>query len=317
MKAVVIYEPGSADKLIYQDYPTPKIKPGWSLIKIMGFGINHSEIFTRQGLSPNVKFPRILGIECVGIIVETTDHKLSPGQKIISLMGEMGREFDGSYAEYVLLPNEQIYPVKTDLDWPTLATIPETYFTAYGSLKNLQIRSNDTLLIRGATSGVGISALNLIKGRFPNLKVIASSRNLNKEKALLALGFDQVIQDKNNQLQTKQEFTKILDLIGPIAINDSFAHLKAGGIICSTGQLGGKWYLENFDPIINIKANSYLTSFYSGNVSQELINELLTYIEDNKIKINPQKIYRLAQIKEAHQYLESTDSLGKVIILNT
>ena len=69
MKAVVIYEPGGPDKLVYTDVPTPKTKPGWSLVRVIGRGVNHSEIFTREGQSPSVKFPRILGIECVGVIL--------------------------------------------------------------------------------------------------------------------------------------------------------------------------------------------------------------------------------------------------------
>lgn len=88
MKAVVIHEAGGPEKLVYQDVPTPKVKPGWSLVKIKGFGINHSEIFTRKGLSPSVKFPRILGIECVGIIAATTAASRLPiGQKVVSIMG--------------------------------------------------------------------------------------------------------------------------------------------------------------------------------------------------------------------------------------
>ncbi|WP_414044489.1 alcohol dehydrogenase catalytic domain-containing protein [Macrococcus sp. EM39E] len=135
-------------------------------MKIIGFGINHSEIFTRQGLSPSVKFPRILGIECAGIIEETTDQENLPiGQKVISIMGEMGRDFDGSYAEYVLLHNEQIYAVETDLPWEILATILETYYTAYGSPLNLKVTQTDRILVRGATSGVGVTFLKLIKGQ--------------------------------------------------------------------------------------------------------------------------------------------------------
>jgi len=65
MKAVKIYQAGGPEQLIYQDVPTPDIKEGWSLVKIKGFGINHSEIFTREGKSPSVQFPRILGIERV------------------------------------------------------------------------------------------------------------------------------------------------------------------------------------------------------------------------------------------------------------
>ena len=169
MKAIVIYEPGGAEKLIYQDVPTPKVKPGWSLVQVKGFGINHSEIFTRKGLSPSVTFPRILGIECVGVIADTTDpERLPVGQKVISIMGEIGRAFDGGYAEYALLPNAQICPVETKLDWATLAALPETYYTAYGSLLNLRIRETHRVLVRGATSCVGIAFLRLLKARWPD-----------------------------------------------------------------------------------------------------------------------------------------------------
>ena len=116
MKAVLVSQAGGSEVLELVDRPLPQVKPGWSLIKIKGFGINRSEIFTRQGYSPSVTFPRVLGIECVGLIAESTDESRLPlGQKVLSTMGEMGRAFDGSYAEYVLVPNEQIFPVETDL----------------------------------------------------------------------------------------------------------------------------------------------------------------------------------------------------------
>lgn len=116
MKAVQVKKAGGSEVLELVEVPIPQVKPGWSLIKIMGFGINRSEIFTRQGFSPSVTFPRVLGIECVGIIAETSDNARLPlGQKVLSTMGEMGRAFDGSYAQYVLVPNDQIFPVETDL----------------------------------------------------------------------------------------------------------------------------------------------------------------------------------------------------------
>ncbi|GEP14878.1 hypothetical protein LBU01_20230 [Lentilactobacillus buchneri] len=108
MKAIVLRHPGGPSALSYEDVPTPKVKDGWTLLKVKGFGINRSEIFTRNGWSPSVKLPRILGIECVGEVVETTDPKrLKKGQIVVSVMGGMGRAFDGSYAEYTLLPNDQ------------------------------------------------------------------------------------------------------------------------------------------------------------------------------------------------------------------
>ena len=152
MKAVVVYKPGGPEQLVYTDVPRPALKAGWSLVRVRAFGVNHSEIFTRQGLSPSVSFPRILGIECVGTVEETTDAvRLPAGQRVVSLMGEMGRAFDGGYAEYVLLPNEQIYPVQSELPWEILAAIPETYYTAFGSLKNLRIED-------GYAAGQAVSA---------------------------------------------------------------------------------------------------------------------------------------------------------------
>lgn len=317
MKAIVISEAGGPEKLHYTDVPTPQVKPGWSLVQVKGFGINHSEIFTRKGLSPDVQFPRILGIECVGIITQTTDNtRLPVGQKVISIMGEMGRQFDGSYAEYVLLPNEQIYPVTTNLDWATLATLLETYYTAYGSLLNLRIQSGDKVLVRGGTSGVGTAFVNLVKAKDPRIHIAGTTRSHDKEQLLIQSGYDEVILDQDGKLQTTEEFDRVLELIGPATIQDTFQHVHEGGIVCSTGQLGNQWYLEHFDPIMDIAANGYLTSFYSGNVNQRKIDDLLRYVEQYDVQVKPEKIYSLSEVPEAHRYLASHNSLGKVIVLN-
>jgi len=314
MRAIVIYEPGGPEKLIYTEVPRPAVKPGWSLVKVMGCGVNHSEIFTRQGLSPTVTFPRIPGIECVGIIEESTDKKRLPiGKKVVSIMGEMGRDFDGGYAEYVLLPNSQIYPVETDLPWDIFAAVPETFYTAFGSMLNLKIRKEDTLLVRGASSGVGIAFLKLIKSRYPNLVITGTSRKKEKEAKLLEEGFDKIVYDVDGKLQTTCKYDKCLELIGPATLKNTFGHIREGGIVCSTGQLGGQWNLD-LDPIMELPANGYLTSFYSGNVSQDRLNMLFDYIRDYKVTVCPEKIFFLKEAPEAHRYLEGQDSFGKVIL---
>lgn len=316
MKAIVIKEAGGPEKLVYQDVPTPTVKEGWSLVKIKGFGINHSEIFTRKGLSPSVKFPRILGIECVGIIDQTTDEKRLPvGQKVISIMGEMGRAFDGSYAEYALLPNKQLYPIKSDLDWATLAALPETYYTAFGSMLNLKIESDDTILVRGGTSGVGVAFVKLLKARYPHIFVAGSSRSLKKEKLMKSVGYDEVVVDQDGKLQTDKKYDKIFELIGPKTVKDSFKHLNEGGIVCSTGQLGNQWYLEDFDPIMDIAANSYLTSFYSDNVDEKKINLMLDYVKKYHVDAKPERIFDLKDVADAHRYLENSHSFGKVVVV--
>jgi len=316
MKAVKIYQAGGPEQLIYQDVPTPDIKEGWSLVKIKGFGINHSEIFTHDGKSPSVQFPRILGIECVGEVAQSSTPTLAVGQKVVSIMGEMGRAFDGSYAEYVLLPNEQIYPVHTDLDWTTLAAIPETYYTAFGSLQQLRIAPQDRVLVRGAGSGVGVAFAQLLKARFPHIVLHGSTRNPAKATRLQAVGFDEVITEADSKLQTDQSYDKILELVGPATLRDSFSHINEHGIVCNTGQLGNIWYVNDFDPIIELKNNSYLTAFYSGNVSQAKLDAMFDYIRQFNVKILIERVFTLEQVPEAHRFLQSADGFGKVVVMN-
>ena len=314
MKAVVVREPGGVEVLEINEVPKPEIKEGWTLVNVHGFGVNHSEIFTRQGLSPPVQFPRILGIECVGRIVETTSNSLEVGQEVISIMGEMGRVFDGGYAEYVLLPNEQVYPITSSLSLENLIALPETYYTAFGSFKNLKISETDSILVRGATSGVGIAFAKLVRGKFPQIRLVATSRSETKTKQLIEAGFDDVVLDKDGQLQTRESFSKILELIGPKSIKDSVIHLAEDGIICSCGQLGGVWTLQDFDPIMELQRNVYLTTFYSGNVSQKSLQELIDFVEKYQVDVAPERVFKIDEIQDAHRYLESAHSFGKVIV---
>ena len=316
MKAIVIYEPGGPEKLLYTDRPVPEVRPGWSLVRVRGFGVNHSEVFTRQGLSPSVTFPRILGIECVGEIARTTDpDRLPLGQKVVSIMGEMGRAFDGGYAQFALLPNAQLYPVDTELPWPVLAALPETYYTAYGSFLNLRIGERDNVLVRGGTSGVGVAFLRLVKGKYPGVPVAGTTRSAKKAALLRQAGYDDVILETDGKLQTERRFDKVLELIGPAALADTFAHTAEGGIVCSTGQLGNQWTIQDMDPIMDLPANGYLTSFYSGNVDGRKLQAMLDYVARYRVNPGPERVFSLEETPLAHAWLESGESLGKAVVL--
>lgn len=316
MKAVVVYKPGGPEQLVYTDVPRPALKAGWSLVRVRAFGVNHSEIFTRQGLSPSVSFPRILGIECVGTVEETTDAvRLPAGQRVVSLMGEMGRAFDGGYAEYVLLPNEQIYPVQSELPWEILAAIPETYYTAFGSLKNLRIEDGYTVLVRGGASGVGIAFLRLMRAQFPHIYIVGSTRRAEQRTRMLAAGYSDVVIEEDGILRTDERYDRILELVGPAVMKDSMKHLARGGILCNTGLLGGKWDLEGFEPIGDLAEDAYLTSFYSGNVREEHLSELFAYIRQYKVPGRPERVFTLSDTAEAHRWLEGRDGFGKAVVL--
>ena len=254
----------------------------------------------------------------MGIVDETSaPATLSRGQRVVSIMGEMGRAYDGSYAEYVLLPNDQVYPINTNLPLASLVATPETYYTAYGIFKSLQLKATDRVLIRAATSGVGVADLRLIKAYDSRIHVAGTTRRANKRQQLLDAGFDEVIIAPDSaQLPAETDyFDKIIDLIGPLSVKDTLLHLNEGGIVNATGELGGVWTLPDFDPISDIPNNRYLTGFSSGEVSQSLLQDLFDFIADYQVPVAPTRIFKFDQVPAAHAYLQAAESFGKVIVL--
>lgn len=313
MKAVVVEKAGGIDVLQVKEIPKPVKKDGWSVVKVLGFGINRSEIMTRQGHSPTVQFPRVLGIECVGEIAESDSFAV--GTKIISFMGEMGRAYDGSYAEYTLLTDTQIYPIETQLPLEQLAALPESYYTAFGAVKNLKIKVGDTILVRGGTSTVAIAFLKLVKAKFPNNRVVGTTRNIDKRQMLLNEQYDDVVIDDGMNLQTEEQFDKILDLIGPYALKNTISHLKEYGIICTCGLLGYQWCVPEFNPIEWLENNIYLTTFHSANVNAKKVNEMLAYISEFNVDISVKQVFSLEEIQKAHDYIEFSENIGKVVVV--
>jgi NADPH:quinone reductase-like Zn-dependent oxidoreductase len=135
-----------------------------------------------------VRFPRILGIELVGVVeaVHGGSSAVAPGTTVAALMGEMGRAFDGSYAEYALVPEHQLIALNTTLPWEVLGALPEMFVTAAGSLQHLGLQMGETLLLRGATSSVGLACLAL--ARAAGVRVIATRRSEDKSRKLTELG---------------------------------------------------------------------------------------------------------------------------------
>lgn len=324
MKAVVIDKPGGVDVLQIKEVPVPKVKPGWVLMKIMAFGFGRSEMLTRTGESPSVQFPRVIGIECVGEIADPSDSHFSKGQKVISLMGGLGREFDGSHEEYALIPSQNIYPVEgaaADYDWATLAAIPETYYTAYSSVVNaLRVKKGETLLIRGGTSTVSIAALQVAKAL--GATVVSSTRSPDKKGGRLKEhGADHVIREEADVSDSLYELfpngvDKILEMVGTATLNNSLSLLAAGGIACMTGEMGGEWEFGKWSPMEQIKSETYLTIFASTDVVAGRIQEMFRFISGHSLQVKPAHVFPLDQIREAHALVESGDAKGKVVVLN-
>lgn len=320
MKAAVTTKAGNPDVIEIQEKPKPEVKEGWVLIKIKAFGLNRSEIFTRQGHSPNVIFPRIQGIECVGEIEEDTSGTYKTGQKVAAIMGGLGRDFDGGYAEYTSVPLEIVFPFESHLPWNVLGAIPEMFQTVSGSLNEaLEIKEGETLLIRGGTSSIGMLACQLAKTK--GLTVISTTRNPEKEIHLKENGADYVLLDDGEiNSKLKNLFPKgvdnVLELIGVETLKDSLQCIAPKGIVCMTGILGGSWTMNEFTPMGDIPSLGRLTVYMGDaeNLHKDLLQEFIDAVAAGKINLNIDKTFRLDQISEAHGYMESNQAKGKIVV---
>ena len=313
MKAVVIDTITPAEKIHLTDLPVPQVKPGWVLVKVKAFGMNHSEQILRleEIEKPYIQKPVIPGIECVGQIEDPSDSGWDKGQTVISMMGGMGRTFNGSYSEYALLPIHHVFPVETDLPWAALAAVPETYFTAWGSLFDcLHLNAADTLFVRGATSALGYAAIQI--GKALGCHVIAATHR--ESKLTLLDSADEAILDDGVLTGKVNGVTKALDLVGPKYLGDTLTAVEKGGIVCSTGILGGVYTLTGFDPIKDIPNGVYLTGFFSNYPSQEIITEMFAFFGEKKLMPVSGRVFDFVDIQKAVMAQDKGNVNGKIVV---
>src|ERR1700761_4325819 len=132
MRAIVIKQPGGPEVLAIEERPDPKPGRGEVLIEVKAFGVNHAEVYFRQGAWGNVA--EVSGIECVGVVKRDPEGGLQSGQKVMALVGGMGRNINGSYAELATVPRSNVVAVSAELAWEDLAALPESYATAWTSV---------------------------------------------------------------------------------------------------------------------------------------------------------------------------------------
>ena len=295
MRAVVLDTPGPVDNLQIRDLPVPEPPPGWVRIKVMAFGLNRSELHTRLGYAEGVILPRVLGIEAVGIVDASPDGNLSPGQQVATLMGGMGRVFDGA--------------------------VPETLQTAYGSLTTgLDLSRGQTLLVRGGTSSVGLAASTVAKDL--GATVVATTRQADRVPALLDHGVDHVLVDDGHVADQVHELLgagadTALELVGTPTLPDTLRATRVHGTVCFTGMLSNQWTVPDFYPIGYLPTGVRLTAYSGGSADlpADVLQGYLDRLADGTASLGPIRVHRLGDIREAHLDLEHNRTFGKHVVL--
>lgn len=317
MKAVVIYGCCKAEDLRVSQIPMPEVQPGWVLVRIHAAGMNHSEVVLRlyEADEDYINTPVVPGIECAGEVADPSDSDLQVGDHVVALMGGMGRSFNGSYEEYALLPCDHVFRAPADMDWIELAAVPETYFTAYGSLREcLLLDEGDVLMVRGATSTVGQAAVQL--GKAMGATVIGTCRRESSFDRLRLAGADFCVVDDGliSRRQLPVTPNKVLELIGPKTLRDSMLTVCRPGYVCDTGILGNVFTVEHFEPIKYIPNGVFLSSFFSNYPTQAVMDDIFTLIAKAHIRPIYNKVFKLDDIVEAHTLLEKGGAGGKMIL---
>ena len=320
MKAIQLDAPGPPEALHVRELPLPQPPPGWVRIRIEAFGINRSELHLRLGFATNAVFPRVPGIECAGVIDDPTTTSFPKGQKVVAMMGGMGRELDGGYAQFTIVPASQVIPIDTDLPWEIVGAVPEMLQTAYGSLTTgLDLQAGQTLLIRGGTSSVGMAATTLAKQM--GARVMATTRRHERLEALAQHGVDHPLLDDGAvatavRALLPEGVDAVLELVGTTTLPDSLRATRVHGTVCFTGMVSDQWTVHEFYPIGYIPTGVRLTA-YGGEASDLPRAVLQKYLDDlaaGRVSVAIHRVFNLEEIADAHRTMETNAAVGKMVV---
>src|SRR5579859_565832 len=324
MQAMVINQPGGPEQFVLRDIPTPVPEKGEVLIRVKAFGINRAELYMRKG----TWFPPIspvTGIECVGQVEYDPSGSLAPGQTVAAIMGGMGRDRTGSYAEYTCVLLSNVFRLETNLSWEHLAAIPESYATAWSCLfGNIGIEAGNVLFVRGGTSALGQAAINVAKQA--GVTVLTSTRSESNVKFLETLGAAHVLIENGQLSKIERErypdgIDGVLDLLGDSTMMDSLQMVRKGGHVCMAGFMAGQEPVS-FAWATSLPYGVHLSAFASFSLgtkefplSDIPMQQIVDHVADGSYQARPAQIFPFEGIADAHRLMEANRANGKIVIV--
>ncbi|PMQ02722.1 2-haloacrylate reductase [Dyella sp. AD56] len=326
MKAYVIEEAGGPEALQLRDIPSPEATADEVKIRVRAFGLNRGETYLRAGKMGAITTPRVPGIEAVGEVIHDPAGVFRAGQRVATAMGGMQFSRNGSYAEQATVLRSNVVALSdTSLSWEELAALPEAYLTIWGALdKSLAIQAGQTLLVRGATSSLGLAAVAYAKAR--GLTVIATTRMQENAGLLYEVGADEVIVDSGEIAAAVRHAVPAgvdaaLEVVGASTLRDTIKTLRPFGAVNVVGLLGGSLALEQFHLMQDLPDATKLSAFSSsmlGTPAMPLSESPLSWVAKEtatgRMASLLARTFDFDDVRHAHSLIESNRALGKLVV---
>lgn len=350
MKAIVTTGNGGYEKLVYKEVTIPEIQQGEVLVKVLAAGVNNTEINTRLGWysssvtestnetadeddtlqssdggwNKETPFPFIQGTDCCGQVVSAADDVDSAllNKRVIvrpctresdfnSLDNIwMGSDFDGAFAQYVKVRASEVFPITCDWTDAELGTIPCAYGTSENMLHRAQLKAGETVLITGASGGVGSATVQLAKRRGAKVIAVAGKEKL---EAVAKIGADILLDRSADLLDVlgEQSVDVVVDNVAGSEFPTMLKLLKRGGRLVSSGAIAG--------PIVDLDMRDMylndITLIGTTVWDEPVFPNLVRYIEQGEIQPLLAKTFPLSSIAEAQQEFLLKKHVGKFVLI--
>jgi NADPH:quinone reductase-like Zn-dependent oxidoreductase len=338
MKAVRIHQFGGPEVLTYEDVPDPQLQKDQVLIRVRACALNHLDIWVRKGL-PGVKLPHILGSDIAGEIAEVGEYVsgLKAGQRVLvapmhfcghcskcvaGLQNQcreftvLGNAVDGGNCELIAVPPANVIPIPDSFDFQQAASVPLVFVTAWHMLAGLAgVRPGQTVLVLGASSGVGIAAIQI--ARLFHCRVITTAGDESKLEKARALGADfginhytQKISEEVRKITNKEGLDIVVEHVGAATWDESIKSLKTGGTLVTCGATTG--------PSVGIDLRHLfarqlrLFGSYMGTMAE--LHEVMGHVFAGRLKPVVDRVFPLTDLRAAHEYLEKSQMFGKIVV---
>ncbi|MGB6474459.1 MAG: zinc-binding dehydrogenase [Candidatus Sulfotelmatobacter sp.] len=343
MKAVRIPQFGGQEVLTYEDVPDPQPQKDEVLVRVRACSLNHLDVWVRKGL-PGVKLPHILGSDVAGEIVELGEYvgefksgQLKTGQRVllapmhfcghcskcVSGLQNQCREFtvlgnavDGGNCELIAVPAANVIPIPDSLDFNQAASVPLVFVTAWHMLvTRAGVRPGQTVLVLGASSGVGIAAIQIAK--LFQCRVITTAGDEAKLEKARALGADfginhyqQKISEEVRKITHKAGVDIVIEHVGAATWDESVKSLKSSGTLVTCGATTGSEV--KIDLRYLFARQLTLLGSYMGTMAD--LHEVLGHVFAGRLKPVVDRVFPLKDLRAAHEYLEKSQMFGKIVV---